>query len=318
MARKVARCLRKNYKKKVKATIKSDQQAVESANEIAALFKGVGDLEAAKRTVAIAASGIKGGKKTLVGQSKINVRKASAQIGGKKKLIAKNNSSNKTTLKRKTLKEAEDDDDDNVSLSNEKDEDDDDEIENDDEEEDTSAAIALPDVNLLQTEEQLIKYRTLLRKQQVREKMALREHVRELEKKKNAMRGGKRVAEDLRREKRDLGKYIKQLEEEQKTKHANAMRDVEIRIAQMENSRKDPFLIAGEKAKAKNRLKLLGAAASNTGMYQSGIAAAFSPDLANAGGSRQQQRGGFGFGFGSTNDENVGAEELQNMFAHLM
>lgn len=314
MARKVARCLRKNYKKKVKANAKSEQQAAESANEIAALFKGVGDLEAAKRTVAMATN-LNGNKKRKDGNSLAatkrsllnNTRKAAADVGGKKKMAGK-----KTLLKKTLFGNEDDEDDDNVSASSEE-EDLEDEL---DEQED--ASLALPDVNLLETEEQLIKYRTLLRKQQVREKMTLREHMRELEKKKNAMRGGKRVAEDLRREKRDLGKYMKQLEEEQKAKHANAMRDVEIRIAQMENSRKDPFLIAGEKAKAKNRLKLLGAAASATGIYQSGIAAAFSPDLANAG--RQENYANSGIGFGGRGDysEYVGANELQNMFAHLM
>lgn len=317
MARKVQRCLRKNYKKKVKASIKSEKATSESANEIASLFKGVGDYEAAKRSVAIAqksaAAATTSNKKNggAVASSSNNSKKVPTKLGGKKKKLLAD--SRKKKITKKTLH-----DEDNVSESEEDDDDEnddeDDEVEDDEAEEDGNDdnELELPDVNLLTTEEQLVKYRTLLRKRQVKEKMALREHIRELEKKKASMRGSKHVAEELRREKRDLGKYIRQLEEEQKSKHAAAMKDIEIRIAQKENARRDPFLVAAEKAKAKNRLKYLGASASSGGIYQAGLGSAFVPNLGAAAPSSFGGGGGFG------DNDMVDAKELQNMFAHLM
>lgn len=293
MARKVARCLRKNYKKKVKANAKNDKAAAEGANEIAALFNGAGDLALAKRSVAASQKHSAKSKGSIVGQRVNTAKKAIAQVGGKKHLAEKA----KKKVNRKALFD-EDEDDDAV---------DEEDLEVDEEEEEANDGHqTLPPIDSLTTADQLTKYRSLLRKQHVREKMTLREHVRELEKKKAALRGGKNVAEEMRREKRDLGKYIKQLEEEQKQKHGDAMKDIDIRMAQIEATNRDPFAVAAERSKARYRQYMLGSA-SKQGIYQSGLAAAFSKPTF---GNNNNNSG--------TEGDNIAADELKNMFAHLM
>ncbi|RNF25956.1 uncharacterized protein Tco025E_01802 [Trypanosoma conorhini] len=71
--------------------------------------------------------------------------------------------------------------------------------------------------------EALQKQRSQLLKQQAAERMVLKEHTRELEARRQRIRKG----ENAKMERRELGKYIRQLREEQKAKHHSELAAVE-------------------------------------------------------------------------------------------
>ncbi|KAF8282177.1 hypothetical protein TcBrA4_0083870 [Trypanosoma cruzi] len=69
----------------------------------------------------------------------------------------------------------------------------------------------------------LRKERSQLLKQQAAERMVLKEHTRELEARRLRIRKG----ENAKMERRELGKYIRQLKEEQKAKHQSELLSIE-------------------------------------------------------------------------------------------
>ncbi|KEG13301.1 hypothetical protein DQ04_01091080 [Trypanosoma grayi] len=76
---------------------------------------------------------------------------------------------------------------------------------------------------LLTTIDSLRKQRSQLLKRQAAERMVLKEHTRDLEARRQRIRKG----ENAKTERRELGKYIRQLQEEQKTKHQSDLHAVE-------------------------------------------------------------------------------------------
>ncbi|ESL08946.1 hypothetical protein TRSC58_03341 [Trypanosoma rangeli SC58] len=71
--------------------------------------------------------------------------------------------------------------------------------------------------------EALRKQRSQLLKQQAAERMVLKEHTRGLETRRQRIRKG----ENAKLERRELGKYIRQLKEEQKAKHQSELAAIE-------------------------------------------------------------------------------------------
>lgn len=122
--------------------------------------------------------------------------------------------------------------------------------------------------------EQIRRERSLLLKRHMRERVALRDHTRELEQRRASMRRGA----DAKTERRELGKYIRELKNEQRTKHAAERSQIEAQMA-----------------------KVVGAASAEEA---NGCAAGEWEDVNS---SEDDQ-----------DDEVVGESELHDMFAHLM
>ncbi|CAJ1022245.1 hypothetical protein Q4I30_002823 [Leishmania utingensis] len=81
--------------------------------------------------------------------------------------------------------------------------------------------------------ESLKKQKSKLLKQQAAERMVLKEHMRDLEARKNRIRRG----ETAKTERRELAKYIRQLKQEQQVKHASELTNVEMELKRLINER---------------------------------------------------------------------------------
>ncbi|KPI89960.1 hypothetical protein ABL78_0928 [Leptomonas seymouri] len=81
--------------------------------------------------------------------------------------------------------------------------------------------------------ESLQKSKSRLMKQQVVERMVLKEHLRDLEARKDRIRRG----ESAKTERRELAKYIRQLKQEQQVKHASELQNVEAALKQLMDER---------------------------------------------------------------------------------
>ncbi|CAJ1021452.1 hypothetical protein, conserved [Leishmania lindenbergi] len=79
--------------------------------------------------------------------------------------------------------------------------------------------------------ESLKKQKSKLLKQQAAERMVLKEHMRDLEARKNRIRRG----ETAKTERRELAKYIRQLKQEQQVKHASELTNVEMELKRLIN-----------------------------------------------------------------------------------
>lgn len=77
--------------------------------------------------------------------------------------------------------------------------------------------------------ETLQKTKSRLVKQQVAERMVLKEHLRDLEDRKNRIRRG----DSAKTERRELAKYIRQLKQEQQVKHASELQNVEAELKRL-------------------------------------------------------------------------------------
>jgi septal ring factor EnvC (AmiA/AmiB activator) len=83
--------------------------------------------------------------------------------------------------------------------------------------------------------ESLQKTKSRLMKQQVAERMVLKEHLRELEARKDRIRRG----DSAKTERRELAKYIRQLKQEQQVKHASELQNVEAELQRLIDERDD-------------------------------------------------------------------------------
>ncbi|CAJ1007404.1 hypothetical protein Q4I28_002718 [Leishmania naiffi] len=81
--------------------------------------------------------------------------------------------------------------------------------------------------------ESLKKQKSKLLKQQAAERMVFKEHMRDLEARKNRIRRG----ETAKTERRELAKYIRQLKQEQQAKHASELTNVEMELKRLINER---------------------------------------------------------------------------------
>ncbi|KAG5508057.1 hypothetical protein GH5_07114 [Leishmania sp. Ghana 2012 LV757] len=81
--------------------------------------------------------------------------------------------------------------------------------------------------------ESLKKRKSRLLKQQAAERMVLKEHMRDLEARKDRIRRG----ETAKTERRELAKYIRQLKQEQQVKHASDLSSVEAELKRLINQR---------------------------------------------------------------------------------
>lgn len=79
----------------------------------------------------------------------------------------------------------------------------------------------------------LQKAKSRLVKQQVAERMVLKEHLRDLEARKDRIRRG----DSAKTERRELAKYIRQLKEEQQVKHASELQNVEAELKRLIDER---------------------------------------------------------------------------------
>ncbi|KAG5481707.1 hypothetical protein CUR178_07060 [Leishmania enriettii] len=77
--------------------------------------------------------------------------------------------------------------------------------------------------------ESLKKQKSRLLKQQAAERMVLKEHMRDLEARKDRIRRG----ETAKTERRELAKYIRQLKQEQQVKHASDLSNVEAELKRL-------------------------------------------------------------------------------------
>jgi hypothetical protein len=102
------------------------------------------------------------------------------------------------------------------------------------------------------------KERNLLRKQHVAEKIALKKHIKELQERRVSRTKGP----DSKNDRRDMGRYIRGLQQEQEAKHAQEMAQVEERVQHeqvMGMDRMERALHrAGERRKAQLQEKLYG------------------------------------------------------------
>lgn len=83
----------------------------------------------------------------------------------------------------------------------------------------------------------LKKARTALRKQQQVERMTLKQHTAELERRRVSIRKG----DSAKQERRELGKYIRQLKEEQLTKHKTDLASVQAELHQVIDEGEEKF-----------------------------------------------------------------------------
>ncbi|KAG5481388.1 hypothetical protein LSCM4_07100 [Leishmania orientalis] len=81
--------------------------------------------------------------------------------------------------------------------------------------------------------ESLKKQKSRLLKQQAAERMVLKEHMRDLEARKDRIRRG----ETAKTERRELAKYIRQLKQEQQVKHASDLSNVEAELKRLIDQR---------------------------------------------------------------------------------
>lgn len=81
--------------------------------------------------------------------------------------------------------------------------------------------------------EVLHKQRSKLMKQQAAERMVLKEHLRDLEARKDRIRRG----DTAKTERRELAKYIRQLKQEQQVKHASELSNVEAELKRLTDQR---------------------------------------------------------------------------------
>ncbi|KAG5481066.1 hypothetical protein LSCM1_06744 [Leishmania martiniquensis] len=81
--------------------------------------------------------------------------------------------------------------------------------------------------------ESLKRQKSKLLKQQAAERMVLKEHMRDLEARKDRIRRG----ETARMERRELAKYMRQLKQEQQVKHASELSNVEAELKRLMDER---------------------------------------------------------------------------------
>ncbi|KPA78585.1 hypothetical protein ABB37_06185 [Leptomonas pyrrhocoris] len=81
--------------------------------------------------------------------------------------------------------------------------------------------------------ESLQKTKSRLMKQQVVERMVLKEHLRDLEARKDRIRRG----DSAKTERRELAKYIRQLKQEQQVKQASELQNVEVELKRLIDER---------------------------------------------------------------------------------
>lgn len=102
------------------------------------------------------------------------------------------------------------------------------------------------------------KERNLLRKQHVAERIALKKHVKELQERRVSRTKGP----DSKNDRRDMGRYIRGLQQEQETKHAREMAEVEARVLREQVAGMDrmerSLYRAGERRRAQLQEKLYG------------------------------------------------------------
>ncbi|KAL7701070.1 hypothetical protein NQL31_005333 [Lotmaria passim] len=81
--------------------------------------------------------------------------------------------------------------------------------------------------------ETLRKTKSQLMKRQAAERMVLKEHLRDLEARKDRLRRG----DSAKTERRELAKYIRQLKQEQQVKHASELQNVEAELKRLIDER---------------------------------------------------------------------------------
>ncbi|GET87809.1 hypothetical protein, conserved [Leishmania tarentolae] len=81
--------------------------------------------------------------------------------------------------------------------------------------------------------ESMKKQKSKLLKQQAAERMVLKEHLRDLEARKERIRRG----ETAKSERRELAKYIRQLKKEQQVKHASELSNLEVELKRLMDER---------------------------------------------------------------------------------
>ncbi|CBZ25606.1 conserved hypothetical protein [Leishmania mexicana MHOM/GT/2001/U1103] len=81
--------------------------------------------------------------------------------------------------------------------------------------------------------ESLTKQKSKLLKQQAAERMVLKEHLRDLEARKERIRRG----ETAKAERRELAKYIRQLKQEQQVKHVSELSNLEVELKRLIDER---------------------------------------------------------------------------------
>ena len=94
--------------------------------------------------------------------------------------------------------------------------------------------------------EELLEQRTELRKEQAKQRMVLKNHVATLRQRKNSMTRG----ENVKKERQQMGKYIRELISEQEEKHKADLKAVQDKIAAYEE--------ANAKGQARRDLRQLG------------------------------------------------------------
>lgn len=75
----------------------------------------------------------------------------------------------------------------------------------------------------------IMKQRSATRKQHAAERMVLKEHLRDLENRRARIRKG----ENAKSERRELGKYIRQLKEEQRVKHLSELTNLQTELQRL-------------------------------------------------------------------------------------
>lgn len=259
MGKKIGRCLKAKQKKKTKSTIKTAEKEsrllrqIHSGNGIAGVSKnavgatlgavlarrGITASEGAGSGVASTPFAASSGKAA----SAISARRNIDSRGGKKVAPARK--------QRRVAVVAEDDEDeedsDNVDPLMEEDDQQvvcEEEYGHDDDE----------DFGPLTAR----KERNLLRKQHVAEKIALKKHIKELQERRVSRTKGP----DSKNDRRDMGRYIRGLQQEQEAKHAEEMAQVEVRVQHEEVMGMDrmerALHRAGERRRAQLQEKLYG------------------------------------------------------------